>query len=216
MSPGQIATPIQEQLFDAETKAQFEALIPRGKMGRPEEIATVALFPRLGRLVVCQWYGVGSRRRHLRDLITPRVRGADRSRAPSPECLRRIEDACREGGTTLMSAGTNPEFVVPWLGASACRRGRRLQLHPGRDRRPGRLVHDACPLFLAGTSRVESPRRGRDARTRCGSGCRIKPPRHPGRTSPPHTFTYIEQPPRLPYRAALWSTASARQRCGKR
>lgn len=44
LSPGQIATPIQEQLFDAETKAQFEALIPRGKMGRPEEIATVALF----------------------------------------------------------------------------------------------------------------------------------------------------------------------------
>lgn len=25
-------------------KAQFESLIPRGKMGRPEEIATVALF----------------------------------------------------------------------------------------------------------------------------------------------------------------------------
>ena len=44
LSPGQIATPIQEQLFDAETKRQFEALIPRGKMGRPEEIATVALF----------------------------------------------------------------------------------------------------------------------------------------------------------------------------
>ena len=44
LSPGQIATPIQEQLFDAETKAGFEALIPRGKMGRPGEIATVALF----------------------------------------------------------------------------------------------------------------------------------------------------------------------------
>ena len=44
LSPGQIATPIQEQLFDPETKAQFELLIPRGKMGRPEEIATVALF----------------------------------------------------------------------------------------------------------------------------------------------------------------------------
>ncbi|MGW4243850.1 SDR family NAD(P)-dependent oxidoreductase [Nocardia sp. NPDC004722] len=44
LSPGQIATPIQEQLFDAETKAHFEALIPRGKMGRPEEIASVALF----------------------------------------------------------------------------------------------------------------------------------------------------------------------------
>lgn len=44
LSPGQIATPIQEQLFDAETKRQFESLIPRGEMGRPEEIATVALF----------------------------------------------------------------------------------------------------------------------------------------------------------------------------
>ena len=44
LTPGQVATPIQEQLFDEETKAQFEALIPRGKMGGPEEIATVALF----------------------------------------------------------------------------------------------------------------------------------------------------------------------------
>lgn len=44
LSPGQIATPIQEKMFDEETKRQFEALIPRGKMGRPEEIATVALF----------------------------------------------------------------------------------------------------------------------------------------------------------------------------
>ena len=44
LSPGQVATPIQDQLFDEETKKQFESLIPRGKMGRPEEIATVALF----------------------------------------------------------------------------------------------------------------------------------------------------------------------------
>ena len=44
LSPGQIATPIQDQMFDAETKRQYESLIPRGKMGRPEEIATVALF----------------------------------------------------------------------------------------------------------------------------------------------------------------------------
>lgn len=44
LSPGQIATPIQEQMFDAETMRRFESLIPRGKMGRPEEIATVALF----------------------------------------------------------------------------------------------------------------------------------------------------------------------------
>lgn len=44
LSPGQVATPIQGQLFDEETKQQFESLIPRGEMGRPEEIATVALF----------------------------------------------------------------------------------------------------------------------------------------------------------------------------
>jgi NAD(P)-dependent dehydrogenase (short-subunit alcohol dehydrogenase family) len=44
LSPGQVATPIQETVFDAETKKQYESLIPRGKMGRPEEIATVALF----------------------------------------------------------------------------------------------------------------------------------------------------------------------------
>ena len=44
LSPGQVATPIQDQLFDDETKRQFESLIPRGQMGRPEEIASVALF----------------------------------------------------------------------------------------------------------------------------------------------------------------------------
>jgi NAD(P)-dependent dehydrogenase (short-subunit alcohol dehydrogenase family) len=44
LTPGQVATPKQEELFDEEMKAQFEALIPRGKMGRPEEIASVALF----------------------------------------------------------------------------------------------------------------------------------------------------------------------------
>ncbi len=44
LSPGQIAAPIQDEMFDEATKKQFEALIPRGKMGRPEEIATAALF----------------------------------------------------------------------------------------------------------------------------------------------------------------------------
>jgi NAD(P)-dependent dehydrogenase (short-subunit alcohol dehydrogenase family) len=42
--PGQVATPILEQVLDEDAKRQFESLIPRGKMGRPEEIATVALF----------------------------------------------------------------------------------------------------------------------------------------------------------------------------
>ncbi|WP_026468223.1 SDR family NAD(P)-dependent oxidoreductase [Amycolatopsis balhimycina] len=44
LTPGQVATPKQEELFDEETKRQFESLIPRGKMGHPDEIATVALF----------------------------------------------------------------------------------------------------------------------------------------------------------------------------
>ncbi|KJV26287.1 SDR family NAD(P)-dependent oxidoreductase [Luteibacter yeojuensis] len=44
LSPGQVQTPIQEQLFDAEQIRQFESMIPRGKMGRPEEIASAALF----------------------------------------------------------------------------------------------------------------------------------------------------------------------------
>jgi NAD(P)-dependent dehydrogenase (short-subunit alcohol dehydrogenase family) len=43
LTPGQVATPLQQQLDD-ETNAQYEALIPRGKNGSPEEIATVALF----------------------------------------------------------------------------------------------------------------------------------------------------------------------------
>ena len=44
LSPGPIATPMQDQVLDEAGKRQFESLIPRGKMGRPEEIATVALF----------------------------------------------------------------------------------------------------------------------------------------------------------------------------
>jgi len=44
LMPGQVATPKQEELFDEATKRQFESLIPRGEMGSPEEIATVALF----------------------------------------------------------------------------------------------------------------------------------------------------------------------------
>ncbi len=44
LCPGQVNTPLMDQVLDAEAKKQFESLIPRGKMGRPEEIATVALF----------------------------------------------------------------------------------------------------------------------------------------------------------------------------
>jgi NAD(P)-dependent dehydrogenase (short-subunit alcohol dehydrogenase family) len=44
LTPGQVATAKQEELFDEETKRQFESLIPRGEMGSPEEIASIALF----------------------------------------------------------------------------------------------------------------------------------------------------------------------------
>jgi NAD(P)-dependent dehydrogenase (short-subunit alcohol dehydrogenase family) len=44
LSPGPIATPMQDQVLDEEAKRMFESLIPRGKMGRPEEIAAVAVF----------------------------------------------------------------------------------------------------------------------------------------------------------------------------
>jgi NAD(P)-dependent dehydrogenase (short-subunit alcohol dehydrogenase family) len=44
LHPGQVRTPIQEKLFDADTIKQFESMIPRGEMGRPDEIAKVALF----------------------------------------------------------------------------------------------------------------------------------------------------------------------------
>ena len=43
LSPGQIDTP-DSQRIDKETRQLFGSLIPRGKMGRPEEIASVALF----------------------------------------------------------------------------------------------------------------------------------------------------------------------------
>ena len=43
LSPGTIDTPILDPL-GTEAKESFKALIPRGEMGRPEEIATVALF----------------------------------------------------------------------------------------------------------------------------------------------------------------------------
>jgi NAD(P)-dependent dehydrogenase (short-subunit alcohol dehydrogenase family) len=45
LSPGQVSTPMMEQaLDDPETRKQFEALIPRGEIGRPSELASVALF----------------------------------------------------------------------------------------------------------------------------------------------------------------------------
>jgi NAD(P)-dependent dehydrogenase (short-subunit alcohol dehydrogenase family) len=43
LSPGTIDTPILDPL-GPDAKKQFASLIPRGEIGRPEEIATVALF----------------------------------------------------------------------------------------------------------------------------------------------------------------------------
>src|SRR3954452_20908019 len=44
LTPGQVATPILAEVMDEQLKAQFESVIPRREMGRPEEIASVALF----------------------------------------------------------------------------------------------------------------------------------------------------------------------------
>src|SRR4051812_3241780 len=44
LTPGQVATPVLEEVMDAEMKATFESVIPRREMGHPEEIASVALF----------------------------------------------------------------------------------------------------------------------------------------------------------------------------
>lgn len=44
LTPGQVASPMMEASLDPELRAQFEASIPRREMGRPEEIASVALF----------------------------------------------------------------------------------------------------------------------------------------------------------------------------
>jgi NAD(P)-dependent dehydrogenase (short-subunit alcohol dehydrogenase family) len=44
LCPGQVDTPMMDRVLDAKAKIQFGSLIPRGKMGSPDEIATVALF----------------------------------------------------------------------------------------------------------------------------------------------------------------------------
>jgi NAD(P)-dependent dehydrogenase (short-subunit alcohol dehydrogenase family) len=63
LSLGQVNAPDSQRL-DKETRKMFESLIPRGKMGRPEEIATVALFC-LRRFELREWGGVGCRWRLL-------------------------------------------------------------------------------------------------------------------------------------------------------
>ena len=44
LHPGPIATSMPDEVLTPEAKRMFESLIPRGTMGRPEEIAAVAVF----------------------------------------------------------------------------------------------------------------------------------------------------------------------------
>jgi NAD(P)-dependent dehydrogenase (short-subunit alcohol dehydrogenase family) len=44
LTPGSVVTPKMEEVLPPELKAQFESVVPRREMGRPEEIASVALF----------------------------------------------------------------------------------------------------------------------------------------------------------------------------
>jgi NAD(P)-dependent dehydrogenase (short-subunit alcohol dehydrogenase family) len=44
LTPGSVVTPKMEEVLPPELKAQFESVIPRREMGRPEEIASAALF----------------------------------------------------------------------------------------------------------------------------------------------------------------------------
>src|SRR6476659_9427590 len=44
LTPGQVGSPMLAKVMDEEAKAQFASVIPRREMGRPEEIASAALF----------------------------------------------------------------------------------------------------------------------------------------------------------------------------
>jgi len=58
LHPGPIATPMQDQVLTEEAKRMFESLIPRGKMGRPEEIAAAAVFLASDDSSFREWAGV--------------------------------------------------------------------------------------------------------------------------------------------------------------
>ena len=73
LSPGPIATPMQDQVLTEEAKRMFESLIPRRKMGRPEEIAAVALFLASDDFELREWCGVVRRRRLLGHLNSLRL-----------------------------------------------------------------------------------------------------------------------------------------------
>jgi NAD(P)-dependent dehydrogenase (short-subunit alcohol dehydrogenase family) len=44
LTPGQVSSPMLEEVMDEEMKAMFESVIPRRAMGQPGEIASAALF----------------------------------------------------------------------------------------------------------------------------------------------------------------------------
>ena len=44
LTPGKVGSPMMEAVMDEQMKVAFESVIPRREMGRPEEIASVALF----------------------------------------------------------------------------------------------------------------------------------------------------------------------------
>lgn len=44
LTPGQVSSPMMEAVLTPEMKKMFESTIPRRAMGRPEEIASIALF----------------------------------------------------------------------------------------------------------------------------------------------------------------------------
>jgi len=64
LSPGPIDTP-DSQRIDKETRQLFESLIPRGKMGRPEEIAAGRAVSCFRRFELREWGGVVCRPRLL-------------------------------------------------------------------------------------------------------------------------------------------------------
>ena len=95
LSPGPIATPMQDQVLTAEAKQMFESLIPRGKMGRPEEIAAVALFLASDDFELREWRGVVRRRRllgHLNSLRRDRTQYDARKTERCDERRRECSD----------------------------------------------------------------------------------------------------------------------------
>ena len=68
LTPGQVATAKQQEVFDEATKRQFEALIPRGRDGQPRRDRLRRALPRLRRLELRERHGAGRRRRNHGDL----------------------------------------------------------------------------------------------------------------------------------------------------